>query len=445
MEPKFIIFFIFLLFGIPAAITILRTSVRLQKFALFVAVFFIPFIYSTGINFFTVETYRGTSRGYEILASDMAIWSLGGALILNWSWKNFKLMPTGTSMYFIYLFFAIVSLANADSLLFGGYEIWKMVLMYVYFAVVYNAIIRFQGVKIILYAFAAVLILTFFHMAIQKYLLGVYQPSGMFPHRNSTGMFANLVAPIFLSVIYNTKLPKREFYLFAFAYACSGLIVMFTLSRGAIAMFPFASFIVVAASFIFQKPNPRKIKITAAMFILGALAFAKGASTVIDRFENAPKTSTEGRIYLAKTALNMANDKFFGIGVNNWGIKINYPYTYTAGTGMPEVEEDEKHGLVETIYLLVAAECGWIGFLALVSWLGYYYWVNLKNVFRYKNSAAQYIPIGILGGLSAVYGQSILEWVLKQSTNFYQLMIIFAIIAAMCDIHKRFAAGKKTR
>ena len=89
---------------------------------------------------------------------------------------------------------------------------------------------------------------------------------------------------------------------------------------------------------------------------------------------------------------------------------------------------------VETIYLLVAAECGWITFGALLLWFIYYYWQNIKNIKAYKKAGGFYMAVGVLGALTAVYGQSCFEWILKQQTNSYELMIMFAIVAAMTNV-----------
>lgn len=156
---------------------------------------------------------------------------------------------------------------------------------------------------------------------------------------------------------------------------------------------------------------------------------------VVERFERASERSGETRVRLAKIAVRMANDKFFGIGLNNWGIKVNPPFTYSEGLRSLE-DEEYKDGIVETTYLLVAAECGWIGFTSLLFWFGYYLFQNVFNIRRYKNTLSEYLPIGILAGLIAVFGQSTLEWVLKQRPNFYELMLIFAIIAAMAKLYE---------
>ena len=45
-----------------------------------------------------------------------------------------------------------------------------------------------------------------------------------------------------------------------------------------------------------------------------------------------------------------------GVGINNWGIKINPPYEYAERAGRNRNRGDDfKDGIVETVYLLVGA------------------------------------------------------------------------------------------
>jgi len=277
---------------------------------------------------------------------------------------------------------------------------------------------------------------------VQKYAFFVYQPSGIFPHRNGSAMFSNMIAPVYLSMMLNSNLTKFDFKLFSLTFGCAATTIVFALSRGAILFFPIAVSIVTLISLL-RGANPRKIKIIAILSVVAVLGIIKAAPMVVERFEYAPKSSADGRIELARAALNMAQDKFWGVGINNWGIKINPPYTYWEGTGMVR-EEGYKSGLVETIYMMTAAECGWIGLFALLMWMGYYYYQNIRNLFRFKDSPLFFLPAGLAGGMTAVYGQSVLEWILKQPTNFYQLMIVFAIIAAMKQTYDTYRKSSKS-
>ena len=46
------------------------------------------------------------------------------------------------------------------------------------------------------------------------------------------------------------------------------------------------------------------------------------------------------------------------------------------------------------------------------------------------------------GGLSAIYAQSTLEWVLKQQVNFIQLVMLFAVLSILTKYGKEFVSGR---
>ncbi len=380
--------------------------------------------------------YRGTSRGFEIALPDLLALSLLVSIIIRK--HKLKLVPKGTYLYFLYFSFSAISIVNAGYAMYSYYELLKMILAYIFFISIYNYIYIYKDFNTILYSFSILIFYNLLLMLDQKYRIGLYQPSGLFTHRNSASMFINLIAPIFLAFLLQIRTKKTLFYFFFFTYSICALTVILALSRGAIFFFPVSSAIVASFS-IAAKVTRRKVLIISIFFIIAVVGSFYAAPMVAERFENASERSKEGRIHLAKTAVIMANDKFFGVGLNNWSLKASYPYTYTNidELNVPNPEE-YKRGIVETIYLLVAAECGWIGLVSLLCWLGYYFFQNIINIFKYKNTPVYYMPIGILAGLFAVLGQSTLEWALKQTPNFYELMVIFAIIAAMTQNYQDY-------
>ena len=130
-----------------------------------------------------------------------------------------------------------------------------------------------------------------------------------------------------------------------------------------------------------------------------------------------------------------------GVGLNNWGIKINEPYEYAelAGreTGRGEGFED---GIVETVYLLDAAECGVPALLALLAWFAWY-WIECFGLAgRLKGSQLFFLPAGLCGGLAAVYVQSCFEWVLRQPMDLFCLLMCFAVVSYLGT--RRDAGGR---
>ena len=84
------------------AIAVVKDNNRLKQIAFFLMILFIPFVYSTGINFFTDEYYKGTVRGYEVLATDMIAFALLGAMIASDGIRNVVFFPRGSGFYVIY-------------------------------------------------------------------------------------------------------------------------------------------------------------------------------------------------------------------------------------------------------------------------------------------------------------------------------------------------------
>ena len=150
------------------------------------------------------------------------------------------------------------------------------------------------------------------------------------------------------------------------------------------------------------------------------------------------------RQYLAASAWNMMKDEpLLGIGLNNWGIKINPPYPYCEYRyNNKRIAKDFKEGIVETSYLLVGAECGFLALGAFLAWLGYYYTIACKLVKQFRRSDYFFIPVGLVGGLTAIYLQSTLEWVMKQQVNFIQMMVLFAALSILYKYREYFISGK---
>ena len=163
---------------------------------------------------------------------------------------------------------------------------------------------------------------------------------------------------------------------------------------------------------------------------LGLVGLAVMLPKIIERFTNAPSASKDTRVELANCAFEMMKDEpWRGVGINNWGIKINPPYDYAERAGrITNRGEDFKDGIVETVYLLVGAECGIPALTAMLLWFFYYLFLCLKLVGKLAGTPYAPIPCGLFGGLFVCYLQSCLEWVLRQQINLILLMIFFAML-----------------
>ena len=422
-ELKYVIFFSVLLFGVPFNYIMARKFVQYEKFLWFLLLFFTANMID--INFVSMETYRGTAKGFEIGMVDIVVYSMLAIIIGRRDEYPLK-VPPGTFLYSLYFFFSLLSIINSDVMVYSFFEIWKMIRMYIFFFVVYNMIRKFEEFDDIMIIVSLITIFITYTVLKQKYLLGIFQTYGPFPHQNSLVMYMIIFGSLLLGYLLNNEKVKLYYWLGVFGAAAIDIIS--TLSRGGMALFALSISIIFLFSYV-NKMSLRKLGITLLFIILGSGVLYKASDTILERVSTAPEESLDVRIVLAKAAQNMANDKIFGVGLNNFGLKINPPYPY--GNHIPRKDDYEKGGLVETIYLMIAAETGWHNLVVFVSLLLYFYFKNIRNYFRMKKHKYRFIPIALIGALTAIYIQSTLEWVLKQTNNFYQLMFILAIIGVV--------------
>jgi hypothetical protein len=437
---KYIVFFVALFAGVPILVILGCSRRQYLRCLVFAAVFLSYETNRLSLNFFSVETYRGTARGMEITVADMLFWALLMVLLLLYR-QRFRFFPRGSLLYLPYYFWCALSIFNAANQLYSFFELWKMLMMWICFLVISNYLSITRDLEPILKGLGTVVILSFFVVLNQKYFLGRYQTPGVFAHQNTAAMYMGMIGPLFLTRCLEERNNRWDnaFYISAFVF--SGAIAFFSFSRGAMLFYPLGCAVALIFS-LGHRVNKRKILVVAFITVGASLGLMKMAPRIIARLKYAPETSKLTRVRLAKTAVIMANDKkIIGIGINNWGIKINPPYSYAFYRDELNYDEDFKDGLVETIYLMTAAECGWVGLGLLLALFGGFFLLNMLNWFLSYRTDINYLAAGISGGLVSVYGQSLLEWVLKQSPPFYELMIIFAIISAMNVLLPLFPAA----
>jgi hypothetical protein len=429
---KYFIFFLALFIGVPIGTILVRSNKRAEKLVYFLYLFLTT--EEITVNFISREFYRGTSRGFEVGIVDL-IGIILYSLILFRAKKNPpRHVPPGAPIYFILFAFCLISITNSAPgyVIHSFFEIWKMVRMYIYFWVNYNNIITYAHYDSIIYSIRAIIIYISYHVIRQKYFFGIWQARGPFPHQNSLVMYMIVFNSMVLSYILNKK-KKIQLFWWVITFSLGSLCIVSTFSRAGIVCFVLSCMVIVMLSFA-GGVSPRKIGVTILIMFIGLLGAVRSMDSIVLRFETAPEASSNVRKMLAVAAVKMANDRTFGIGLNNFGLKINPPYNYSSH--IEGVTDETRGGLVETIYLSFAAETGWHNMVVYLILIFYFFFKNMNNFVKHRRSDYIWVPIGLAGGLMGIYLESALEWVLKQSNNFYQLMLCFAIIASMDRMYK---------
>ena len=309
------------------------------------------------------------------------------------------------------------------------YEIWKMIMLYVFYIAVYNYLAATDDLKTVIGCLGVFAIVNMM-IIVKDHFSGVYQPHGVFPHQNGMAVAMHLFGTLFFAgyLMRGLKTKMGRFSLVAFG--CAAAATARSYSRMALALMPIGYGLAFLLCVWKGRPRYWKRRVAPIAFV-GFLGFLAMLPRIIERFETAPEASGETRVELALTALEMIKDEpWRGVGINNWGIKINAPYEYAELAGRNTNRgEDFKDGIVETVYLLVGAECGIPALCAMLLWFGWYLVRCFLLVLRMKNDKWFFIPAGLFGGLTIGYMQSCFEWVFRQQLNLICLMFMFATIS----------------
>lgn len=432
--------------GVPPLAFLLYINKRWQKYSFLAMVVGLVLYNGTSINFFSMEDYRGTARGMEV--SVVHLFALALLISLKLQGKLKKLVPeTGFGLYIVYFLLCLPSLSNACNLMVSWFEIWKMILLYVFYLTVYTYLKATDDLVSVLrgLSFYAIVNMAF---VMKDRLTGIYQAHGVFPHQNSMAMAMQLLGALFFSGFLIHGLRSRMGKMSFAAFCCAAVATLRSYSRGAIALMPIAYGIVTLYS-LGQTVKMRVLVRLAPIALAGLVGIALLLPKIIERFVEAPEASGNTRVELAYCAAEMIRDQpVMGVGINNWALKMLEPYTYQEDAGAKLDKELEYTGIVETVYLLVAAECGIPALVAMLLWFGWHWLSCLKLVKRLKGTYWGFVPVGLLGGLTAVYMQCCLEWVLRQQVNLFLLVFLFAMVAYLNrswqSLRERESAPKRT-
>lgn len=406
--------------------------------------FFACMLYFTSrevtLNILPLPDWRGTARGYAFSMVSLFALPLLLSMICSFRYKV-RLFPPGLFFYFLYFLAILLSGYNAVHMRQWGFEVCKMFWMYITFLTAFNYLNNSRNLNYFIYLVCIILIYLFLVALNQKYREGRWQVHSTFPHQNSLCLYLELFGLMILGVLMNEDLSKILFFLCLAAFGSSVLLIIFTYSRGGLVLYFGGIAIVCALSILFNGFSVRRMMLMLIGLLVMLCVIGYALPRIITRFTKAPEMSKNTRIYLAIAARRMANDYRLGVGANNFsefsGGFDKYNYTVEQyPSGIPEFG-----GIVETIYMLVAAECGWWGLGTLLLWFLYYYFLCFFNVIFLRKYPCSGISIGLLGGLSVLYTHSTLEWSLKQYNNFAEQMIVYALIGVIAVNRKNIRAA----
>ena len=219
--------------------------------------------------------------------------------------------------------------------------------------------------------------------------------------------------------------------------------VIFTKSRAGIVLMPLSLLGTTCLS-ITLKPTLRKIGLALGALVVGGVVMAASMTTIIRRFEAAPKESAETRHYFNEAAKAMAQDRRLGCGINQYSWSLDnsdyYWYMYPEALELqdPEAFRESEYGrsrlgTAHHIYYLFMGEIGVPGLVAFVLFLALVFLKTLRTLVVAKDPLTRALMCGMIFSLALVYAHGTLEWVWRQTQTMYLYFIMAGLMVACAD------------
>ncbi|MEM1221796.1 MAG: O-antigen ligase family protein [Verrucomicrobiota bacterium] len=421
---------------------ILSKDRRMEDFAVGLLMFLLGLhINTTVLMLGSIEWYRGVTKGYEFTMMEILSASLIFATLFN-SKRKFILFPMGTLLWFLYIGASSLSIFSALNINYVLMSILKHAKVWLIVLAVANYVRSQREVHVVLTGISIMLIYQFIIVAKMKWIDGFYQVRGLFEHQNPLAMFTYMAALPILAVAMSPATSKIRSLIYFAAFACSGIIVLASLSRAALVFFAMGTAAVVAAGF-FDRISGKRILIVALMSMGGAFVLAMTLETIISRFnDEGNEASGETREVMNMASKAMIDANPLGVGWNNFGKAINHPYPYgdviddwNRDRGQ-KVDYDYAKGVVESHYWLLKGETGWLGYLTYMLFIIVVTGRTIPLIIMRRGSLEAAIAVGILVGFGITYVHSSLERVLTQTKNLALWMTYIGLLAALVRLPK---------
>ncbi len=421
---KYALFAFAFVVGVPLLAGLALASEKLRN-ALVAALVFSPALGDRGsINFLSLESYRGPDRGFEVTLTDLLALALFLVLLAR-HLTGLKVWPRFTGAVLLFGLTALVGTALAPEPLLAGFTLFKFARLFFVYWVLVNVLRAGVPFRTVVGALTALGVFFLLVALKQKYLDGIYRIPGPFDHSNTIPLYLNLVAPLVLMAsLVERYLPLWRAALGVGAALGMTFAVVATGSRAGLALNGLAVLTVLAFA-AWKARSLRVLAVSLGVLVALAVGGAMAADSIIDRLQRAPPASEEARREFNVAASRMAADHPFGVGLNNFSHVLDTRESYRSHF---RVMANEKHsGVAHHIYLLTAAELGYVGLAAFVWLIVRFWWFALRRGLRLTEPAHFYL-LALAVGMTALHASGFLEWAFRISPVSYQFVFACAFV-----------------
>jgi hypothetical protein len=387
---------------------------------------------------YSIEKFRGHARGFEFNFIEAIAIGLALAALLE-KRKDFRYLPPGLLSWFLFIFVGLLSVPGAMNPLYALMPAFKFAKMGFVLVGVFAAVHDERDLKAIMRGFAIALIIQVINCLWGRYVLGGFRVMGWFEHQNPMAMWSYMVAFPILGLAISKETTQRDMILFFSAFASAGLVVVLSVSRASLAAFGVGAVLVMAGSFL-QGFTTRRVVLGVCGALGGAVVLAVAADTLMSRMggDDSPKNDLRYALNLQAAAMNR-DHPFVGIGWNNFGLANSRPLGMKYSKILEHWEENRgqriyaknfmANPLTESLYWLILAENGKLGFLAFMFFMLSTLWYGMRSTLYFWKTPLGLVLYGITIALLVTYFHMQVERVLVQTKNLTTWMMFCALVS----------------
>jgi len=412
------------------------------------------------VNLFSRYWYRGSTRGVEISFIDVIALSVFISSFLfpkagfsRWRW------PAGLGFMLLFFVYAFGSTLAIEPRLFGMFEVSKMVRGLIFFLAAAMFVRSEREVGLLVLALCCAVCLEGALALKQRLFDHMGRAAGTLDHANSLSMYLCLIAPIFVAAI-NSTLPRMLRWFSAIALAAAAFAIVLTVSRAGIPIFVL---VVLAATIwcINWRMTLKKVATVVIVVVGIGVVGVKFWDDVKERYvgsslseEYLDEKTIDSRGYYLRLARLMVEERFFGVGLNNWSYAVSKTYGRQLNTPYSDYDdipfdfnenEDLNMNFAAPAHNLCALTVGELGVpglgLFLLMWLRWFQ-IGVSFLWRRQRTTLHLLGIGLFFGMAGVFLQSLTEWIFRQTPIYLTMHAMIGALASLYAIKK--AASRET-
>ena len=408
------------------------------------------------VNFFSEAWYRGTTRGIQVtFIVIIAFGLLVGCWVGRRGPDRRLFWPGSLGLILLYFCYAGVSVAMSEPKLFGAFELSKILASIVVFLAAAFYVRSKREWTILIVALGCAVAFESVWAIKQHFITGLDRSEGSLDHANSLSMYLCLAAPPLVAVA--TSGWSRRLRLFC---GLCGLLaavgLLLTYSRAGIPVFAAvaAGTMLACASW---RLGPAQIAFRSLLLLAVAARVAAGWGEMERRYNEASleeeylDTTVDGRGVYLRLSVAIARDHFFGVGLNNWSYRVSRTYGPRLGYRFDDYDNlisvygasnDKAFGnsyLAAPAHNLAALTLGELGvpglFIFGLLWLR---WLTMGLPFLLlpRREPMRVMGVGILFSICGIFGQSLTEWIYRQTPILFTFYILLGALASLAHARR---------